>query len=322
MHYYLWWTPQHWNDKLGSSYPYSAVPPPAPGSMSSAGCSPTVAYPGATIIDVPSEGLYDQNQAAVLDRHIAAAVGSRITGFVVNWQGTGAAAQAPSSSGYDARLDLLVARVNAYNAAHGTAFRLALALDAYGNYSRSATAIINDLNYFRSRYASNAAFANKYGHEPMVMLMASRRFALATIQAVSNAERSSVLLLGDETSASWNRDAAYLDGTGYYWSSQDPWKNPQSGQQIAALASLVHSAGKAWFPPFTGGFNTQLIGGSSCVPRNGVQTLDAVWNLNVGSKPQGWFGISWNEFVENTYLEPSSLYGSTYLAEISRLIGG
>lgn len=322
MHYYMWWTPQHWSDKLGSSYPYSAVPAPAPGSMDSAGCNPTVAYPGATIIDVPREGLSDQNQGSTLDTDIAAAAGAHITGFLVNWQGTGAASQAPSSSGYNARLDLLVGRVNAYNAAHGTAFRLALALDAYGNYSRSATAIINDLNYFRSRYAGNAAFANRYGSEPMVMLMASRRFALATIQAVSSAESASVMLLGDETYTSWSRDAAYLDGTGYYWSSQDPWKNPQSGQQMASLGSVVHGANKAWFPSFTGGFNTQLIGGSTCIPRNGVQTLDAVWNLNVGSSPQGWFGISWNEIVENTYLQPSRLYGSAALDEIRRLIGG
>ena len=82
----------------------------------------------------------------------------------------------------------------AYNAAHGTAFRLALALDAFGNYSRSATAIINDLNYFRARYAGNAAFVNRYGGEPMVMLMASRRFAQATIQAVSSAAGSGAII--------------------------------------------------------------------------------------------------------------------------------
>ena len=321
MHYYLWWTPLHWHDKLGAAYPYAASPPPIPGGMASNGCNPTVRYPGATIVDVPSEGLYDQGNGATFDRHIAAAVGARITGFLVNWQGTGQAGQGPSSSGYNARLALLVSRVNVYNAAHGTRFRLALALDAFGNYGRPASAIINDLDYFRARYGSNPAFANRYSREPIVMLMASRKFALSTIQAVSAAERSHVLLLGDETSSSWSRDASALDGTGYYWSSQDPWRNPQSGSQIESLARQVHAAGKPWFAPFTGGFNTQLIGGSSCVPRNGVRTLDAVWKLNVGSRPQGWFGISWNEFVENTYLEPTRTYGRTYLNEIARLIG-
>jgi hypothetical protein len=156
----------------------------------------------------------------------------------------------------------------------------------------------------------------------MVMLIGSRRYSLSTMQAVSAAERAHAFLLGDETYLSWARDAALLDGSAYYWSSQDPWKNPQSGSQITALAAQVHAAGKKWFAPFTGGYNTQLLGGNSCVARRGVKTLDEVWRLNKPSAPQGWFGISWNEFVENTYLEPSTLYGRTYLNEIARLISG
>ena len=322
MHYYLWWTPRHWTEKLGSAYPYAASPLPAPGSMDSTGCNPKVRYSGATIIDIPWEGLYDQGQSGTFDRHIGEAISARITGFVVSWQGTGEIGQNSTSSGYNARLDLLVARVNAYNAAHGTRFRLALALEAFGNYGRSPAAVINDLNYFRSRYAANPAFASSYSSKPMVMLMGSRRYALATVQAVSASARPYVFLLGDETYLSWARDAALLDGTAYYWSSQDPWNNPQSGSQIAALAAQVHGAGKKWFAPFTGGFNTQLIGGNTCVARRGVKTLDEVWRLNQASAPEGWFGISWNEFVENTYLEPSTLYGRTYLNEIARLIAG
>jgi hypothetical protein len=45
-----------------------------------------------------------------------------------------------------------------------------------------------------------------------------------------------------------------------------------------------------------------------------------VWATNATSDPDAWFGISWNEFVENTYLEPSLAYGSTYLDELSHLI--
>lgn len=320
LHYYLWWTPLHWHDKLGNSYPFATNPPPIPGAMDATGCNPTVRYPGATIVDVPSEGLYDQGRGATFDLHIAQAASARIAGFIVSWQGTGQPGQTPSSSGYNARLDLLVARVNAYNAWHATKFRLALGLEAFGNYARPAAQIINDLEYFRSRYGGNPAFANVYSSQPVVMIIGSRQYALATIRAVSAAERGNFLLLGDETTGSWSRDAALLDGTGYYWSSQDPWNNPQSGSQIASLAAQVHAARKAWFAPFTAGFDTQMNGGSSCVPRRGVATLDAVWRMNRGSNPQGWFGISWNEFVENTYLQPTRTYGRTYLNELARLI--
>src|SRR4029077_16449454 len=152
LHYYLWWTPLHWHDKLGNSYPFSARHPPIPGAMDATGCNPTVRYPGATIVDVPSEGLYDQGRGATFDLHIAQAASARIAGFIVSWQGTGQPGQTPASSGYNARLDLLVARVNAYNASHATKFRLALGLEAFGNYARPAAQIINDLEYFRSRY--------------------------------------------------------------------------------------------------------------------------------------------------------------------------
>jgi hypothetical protein len=320
MHYYLWWTPRHWHEKLGTRYPYTAKPLPAPGRFDASGCNPTVKYPGATVVDIPTEGLYDQGQGATFDLHIAQAAAVGISGFVVSWQGIGVANQGPGSSGYNARLDLLVSRVNRYNAAHGASFRLVLGMEAFGNYGRPASQVVADLEYFRSRYSANPAFSTRFSRLPMVMLLASRRYPLSTVQAISTAERGRLFLLGDETYRSWSRDAPYLDGSAYYWSSQDPWGNPQSGSQVAELARQVHAAGKPWFAPFTGGFNTQLIGGSTCVARRGVATLDAIWNLNRPSRPQAWFGISWNEFVENTYLEPSTLFGRRYLDEIGRLI--
>src|SRR5439155_11015951 len=70
VHYYLWWTPQHWRDKLGAAYPYGAAPPPLPGEMDANGCRPRVRYPGAGIVDVPSEGLYDQADASTFVSHV------------------------------------------------------------------------------------------------------------------------------------------------------------------------------------------------------------------------------------------------------------
>ncbi len=320
IHYYLWWTPRHWAERLGNGYPMAAARLPLPATLDGTGCNPRSVYPGGRLTDVPTEGLYDQGNGATFDRHIADAVSARITGFLVSWQGTGQPGQSPSSSGYNARLDLLVARVNAFNASHGTRFRLALGLEAYGNYGRPASQVINDLEYFRLRYGNNPAFGNSYSTEPLTMFIASRQFSYSTVAAVSAVEKSRLFLVGDNTWISWARDAALFDGTGFYWSSQDPWQNPQSGSQVQMLAAKVRAAGKAFFAPFTPGYNTQMIGGSSCIPRRGVATLDAVWNLNRPSNPNGWFGVSWNEFVENSYLEPTLRYGRTYLNELARLI--
>ena len=317
VHYYLWWTQQHWADKLGPAYPYSTAP--IPGSIDAGGCNPSVAYTGATIVDVPSEGLYDQTQASTFEHHIDLAAQAGLKGFLADWQGTGNASQAVSSSGYNARLDLLVKTVDAYNTAHGTSFGLGLAFASFGNYSRPASQVIADLNYFVNRYGSDPAFANRYSSKPIVMWLDSRKFSPATIQAVSRAIEPKAYLLGDETAASWPNDGRYFDGTSYYWSTQNPWSNARAGSAVADLASQVRASGKQWFAPFIAGYNKQLLGGS-CVQRKGTTTLDQLWQINGATRPDGWFGISWNEFVENTYLEPSKLYGSMYLDALAKLI--
>src|SRR5947209_16646773 len=108
-YYYLWWTNQHWHDKLGTAYPYGTVP--IPGTTDAQGCNPKVFYSAAQIVDVPSEGLYDQAQSSTFTRHIGLAAGAGLKGFLASWQGTGSASQGPQSSGYNSRLNLLVSAV-------------------------------------------------------------------------------------------------------------------------------------------------------------------------------------------------------------------
>jgi len=38
-YYYLWWSTQHWKDKLGSAYPYSTSPLPLPATTDADGCN-------------------------------------------------------------------------------------------------------------------------------------------------------------------------------------------------------------------------------------------------------------------------------------------
>ena len=317
VHYYLWWTTQHWNDKLGAAYPYSSAP--LPGSMDGQGCNPSVSYSGAQIVDVPAEGLYDQTQAVTFERHVDLASKAGLKGFLADWQGTGSTTQGPTSSGYNSRFDLMVTTVDSYNAAHGANFGLGLAYASFGDYSRPASKVIADLRYFVSRYGSAPAFRNGYSPKPIVMWLNSRKYSPQTIQAVSQAVQPYVYLLGDETAASWPNDGRYLDGTSYYWSTQDPWNNSRAGSALSELAGLVHADGKRWFAPFIAGYNKQLMGGT-CVERRGTQTLTELWLLNSATRPDGWFGISWNEFVENTYLEPSKRYGAMYLEALAALI--
>src|ERR1700737_830541 len=317
IHYYLWWSTQHWHDKLGSAYPYGANPLPQPGSTDATSCNPKISYPGATIVDLPSEGLYNQDLASTYDLHIATAAAAGVRGFVVSWIGDGTANQDASSANFSTRLAMLTSRVHLYNGTHARPFGLALGMSPYGNYSRPASAIVNDLNYFARSYSSDPAFGNAFSSRPLVMLLDSRKFSPGILAAVSGAVRTKLFLLGDETASSWPKNGPLLDGTSYYWSSENPSKYTRAS--LVSLGNQVHAAGKLWFSPFTAGFGNQLRGGT-CVPRNGVATLDAAWAGNRASGPDAWMGISWNEFVENTFLEPTRAYGTTYLDELRRLI--
>jgi hypothetical protein len=321
LHYYIWWTANHWRDKLGPSYPLTSNPLPLPGSIGPDGCNPRPSYSGATIVDIPSEGLYDQSLAATYDRHIQLASDAGVRGFLVDWIGLGATDQTPSSSDENGRLDLLISRVDLFNAHRAHPFLLGLAFAARGNFQRASGDIVADLSYFNHRYGHDPAFRNQFSAKPIVMWMDSRKFSETTVQQVSDAVRSNLYLLGDETATSWGRDGRYLDGSSYYWSTENPYANSSAGSSILALGSSIHNAQKRWFAPFIAGYNKQLLGGK-CVPRQNTRTLAAIWQMNARSSPDGWFGISWNEFVENTYLEPTQAFGTSYLDALKRLIGG
>jgi hypothetical protein len=305
---------------LGPAYPYTAQPPPVPGSLGPNGCTPTVAFPGATIVDVPTEGLYDQNDATTFDRHIATAAGAGVRGFAVSWQGTGDATQTPFSSSYDARLELLVRRVDAYNARHPVHFNLTLDMSAFGNYSRASAALVGDLTYFANRYANDPAFANDFSPKPLTMLLDSRKYTGTQVADIARAVGTRLFLISDDTDATWASEQAYFNGASWYWSSQNPIKNPQSGAQIKSLGDQVHAAHKLWFAPFAPGFDASINGPGVCTPRNGISTLARIWSMNAQSRPDAWFGISWNEFVENTYLEPSRALGTSALDTLRLLI--
>jgi hypothetical protein len=154
----------------------------------------------------------------------------------------------------------------------------------------------------------------------------SRKYSTSTLSSVGAPLRSKLRILGDETNWSTSR-APYLDGNAYYWSSQDPYNNPQSFSQLAALAAAVRRSGanpdgtsKVWVAPITPGYNKQLAGGSSCVPRRGGQTIRKLYIGNSATNPDAFGLISWNEISEGSYIDPMTRYGYQDLNALSPLI--
>jgi hypothetical protein len=324
--YYLWWTNLHWHDRLGPNYPYSQSPSPLPATLGANGCGSVSRYSGNKLTDVSQALAYDQDKPGVIEKDVRAAVAAGVTGFEVNWKGDGTTTQTPTSVPFNRRLQAL------FDAAHkvtseGTPFKIQLQYQASAT-TLSTTYISNDLKYFLAHYGTDPALDHTYSSKPEVTWTGSWKYSDAAVSTVSHAFRPKVFLLADEKLSSWDATAAAnFDGDAYYWSSQDPYKNAASFGQMQTLANNIRStknpdgSSKVWIAPFAPGYNPQLLTGSStCVPRNGTQTIHALFDGNLRSNPDGWNLISWNEIAEGTYVVPLTRWGNTYLDALKTIV--
>lgn len=326
-YYYLWWSTKHWHDKLGSAFPYGAKPLPLPATLAPSGCPPRSRYPGNQLTDVPA-ALFTQDDAAVIERDVRLAASSGLSGFLVNWKGTGQPGQTTQDSTYSRRLATMATAVRRVQA-DGIQFHLWLSLKASATVMTTA-AIKNDLDYLQRTFASDPAFDRSHGGRIVLVWNGSRKYSLNTVRPVSARFRSQFFLMGDETAKSWpDGRAALLDGNAYYWSSQDPYRNPASFRQLRTLATMVRNSGtnpdgsaKVWVAPFTPGYSSVLLGGSTCIPRNNGDTMRRLFQGNSATNPDGWALISWNEVAEGTYVQPLRRYGNRDLAVIKELLTG
>lgn len=328
-YYYLWWSSQHWKDKLGSSYPYAASPLPLPATTDADGCNPVSRYSGNQLADVPTT-LESQDTPGVIEKDVRQAAAAKLVGFVVNWIGTGSASQTPDSVTYSRRLAALMTAVHKVNS-EGIPFTVIFSLKSSATIV-SSTYLTNDINYLVRTYGADSAVDHSYsGSRIPIIWTGSRKYSDATLASVSRAVRSRAMLLGDETASSWKPSrAASLDGDHYYWSSQDPYRNPQSFSQLRTLASMVRGSGpnpdgsrKVWLAPLDPGYSSHLLNGSStCVPRRGGQTLIDLYKGNSTTFPDAYTLISWNEISEGSYIKPMQRYGTLFTDTVSRIVSG
>ena len=322
-YYYLWWSANHWKSALGPNYPITASPLPLPATLDSTGCGAKSRYVGNTLTDVPSR-IYSQDDAGFIEADVRQAASAGLTGFLVNWIGTGTASQSATSNPYSRRLQVLVNAVHKVNAA-GVPFKLWLSYKASAKVL-PASYISNDLAYFARAYGSDPAFDRTQSPKVTMIWQGSRKYPASTLSSVGTPLRSKLRILGDETTWYASR-APFLDGNAYYWSSQNPYSNPQSFQQLAKLAAAVRASSantdgtpKVWVAPITPGYNKQLAGGSACVPRRGGQTVKTLYTGNGATHPNAFGLISWNEISEGSYIDPMTRYGYQDLNALSSLI--
>lgn len=314
--YYLWWSMQHWHDKLGPNYPYGANPLPVPASLPTGGCPPTSLYAGDQLTDAPAK-LWSQDDPGQIESDEQQAASAGLTGFAINWVG---------GATYNARLAKAFRGADTLRA-RGVPFSLVL------SYKSSAkvlplSKIEADLTYYRDHYAADPVQYQLNG-KPVVIIQGSHKYDDATLSAINAAFGGTFRIIGDETPSSYTPErGASMYGVSYYWSTQDPYENPESFGQLQQFASAVRAtppnpdgSPKQWWAPFTPGYDGVLLGGSTCIPRQDGQTMRALFEGNAATAPDAWTLISWNEIAEGTYVDPLQRYGDRYLEVLRQTLG-
>jgi len=249
--------------------------------------------------DYPLLGRYSSDDADVMRQHIQWAQAAGIDGFIVSWK---------STEKLNRRLAQLVELADEEN------FKLAIIYQGL-DFERDPLPpkqVDSDLIYFIDLYAAHPVF--DIFAKPLVIWSGSWKFSAEEIQSVVEPKRDRVLILATEKNVEgYQRVADLMDGNAYYWSSVNPATHPGYAEKLAAMGEAVHDKGGVWIAPAAAGFDARLIGGTSVVERLDGETLLIEMDTALQSAPDAIGLISWNEFSENSHIEPSQTFGNRYL---------
>jgi hypothetical protein len=170
--------------------------------------------------------------------------------------------------------------------------------------------------YLRAHYAHDPVF-NIFGR-PLVMWSGTWTYSRQQLASVTGAYGSRLMILASEKQvASYRAVAGLFQGDAYYWSSADPLRTPGYTRKLDELSAAVHQRGGLWIAPAAPGFDSKLLGGTRLVPRRGGQTLRLELNAAMDSSPDAIGLISWNEYSENSEVEPSRENGAIALGVLA-----
>ena len=262
-----------------------------------------------TKTDLPSLGAYDSTDPAIIHQQVAWAKASGVDAFIASWKHT------PT-------LDTALAELVTECRTQGIKLVLIYeGLDVNRNPIPAAT-VGADIAWFADHYGSDPVF-DVYG-KLAVVWSGSWQFSDAQIAGVRTqvGAPDRLLLLGSEKdAASYTARASLFDGDAYYWSSADPLSTPGYQKRLTQLGAAVHADHGIWLAPAAVGFDARLNGGTTVVDRRSGNTLRQAWSDALATAPEGVALISWNEYTENSYVEPSRNYGLQYLQVLASLTG-
>ncbi len=257
-------------------------------------------------IDLPALGPYSSDDPAVMRQHVAWARAAGIDGFIVSWKST------PT---LNRRLQQLI------QIADESDFKLSIIYEGL-DFNRDPLPVAQvaaDFDYFLDHFAGDKAF--DMFPRPLMIWSGTWEFSPAEVAQVTNTRRDRLTILASEKGvADYQRLADLVDGDMYYWSSVEAGTNTGYQTKLNAMSAAIHANNGLWVAPAAPGFDARLVGGTQTVDRKDGQTLRTEITAAMQSSPDILGLISWNEFSENSYIEPSRQYGRRYLDVLTDIL--
>jgi hypothetical protein len=258
--------------------------------------------------DYPLLGRYSSDDRETMRQHVRWAKAAGISGFIVSWKNTETLSK---------RLEALV------EISREEDFKLAIIYQGldFNRDPLAADRIANDLDYLIEHYGRDPVF-DIFGR-PLVIWSGSWEFSREQIAQVTESRRDGLLILASEKSAEdYLAKADLFDGDAYYWSSVNPHTYPGYPEKLRSMAEAVHNHGGLWIAPAAPGFDARLVGGERVVERENGDMLRLQVQTAENASPDAIGLISWNEYSENSHVEPSCEYGSQALSVIAEIENG
>lgn len=265
--------------------------------------------------DYPQIGKYDSRDPNVAATQIGQAKGAGIDAFLVSWFGLGD------------QLTTTPVLNNMLDRAAEQGFSVGAVVDIYDpNFNRDPSGLVDSLKYLVYDRANHPAYL-RYNGKPVILFAFQDRLGLTTAQWLD--VRSQV---DPDHHTLWFAEG--LSGCCIYGGAMDgmyafniAWNDGGAARYVAEKNSVLNAGGTMYLPTIHPGWDESKIAardhrGNPTSPRarNGGAFLQSTWFGALASQPDVVLAVSWNEFMENSHIEPSVLYGSQSLDTLRPLI--
>jgi len=254
-------------------------------------------------VDRPLIGHYCSDNESVMVKQMSQAKNHGMDGFIVGWN---------HNKTLDGRLAKMIA------AARTTGFKLAVAYQSLNVHRspRSVATVHAALRYLAPLMAAHPGVFDIPGlGTNIVSWEGTWAYSRAKIRTIKSGVRSLTILCSEKQIADYKAKADLFKGDAYYWSSANALTQGSFVRsKLTSFGRAVHAHAGLWLCPAGPGYNACQIGGHRVVPRNSGREFSAYLRIAAQASPSAIAIISWNEFSENTYIEPSLRCGSTALS--------